>query len=377
MQRSQIERRRFMVKMIVSSPVRKLTGPDGSKRQFLSGLFRLLLLLPLALPGNARLSHSGQNRPVQDPNQKAPAQAGTIRINTSLVLVPVSVTDAAGQAVKNLLLEDFSILENGSPVTIEYLGEPGQTRLEMVLAFDVTGSTRPRFDFEQQAASSFLKTLFRPKDAVSILAIASKPKTLLERTESLGTALEGLDSLQSSGQATAFFDSIIAATQLYAGSQDSASRRVLVVLSDGEDNFSTQKLPDAMRAVQQADCIFYSINPGGPSIRLNPVSQRGQQGMEALAEQTGGAAFLAERLPDLGKIYGRIAAELQAQYLLTYYSPDPKMDGNFRPISVRVPKHPELHVRARQGYYAHKGTSRSAPSLPIFSSTPCRPGDSH
>ncbi len=318
----------------------------------------LLILLPLILPGNASQLLPDEGGPAQDPPQQAPAQAGTIRINTGLVLVPVSVTDAEGHAVKNLKLEDFSVLENSGPVTIEHLGEPGQTRLEMVLAFDVTGSTRPRFDFEQQAATSFLKTLFRPKDAVSILAIAAKPKILLERTESLSTAQEGLDRLQPSGAATAFFDSIIAATQLYPGPADPDSRRVLVVLSDGEDNFSTQKLPDALRAVQQADCIFYSINPGGPSIRLNKVSLRGQQGMEALAEQTGGAAFLAEKLQDLGNIYGRIAAELQAQYLLSYYSPDPKMDGSFRTITVRIPKYPELRVRARQGYYASKGSTR-------------------
>ncbi len=321
-------------------------------------LLSLLALLSMVLPGNASLLPMRRKEPFQEPKQ-APAQAGTIRINTSLVLVPVSVTDAAGQAVKNLQLNDFDVLENGVPVTIEHLGEPGQTRLEMVLAFDVTGSTRPRFDFEQQAATSFLKTIFRPKDGVSILAIASKPKVLLERTESLAAAMDGLDRLQPSGQATAFFDSIIEATRLYAGSPDPETRRVLVVLSDGEDNFSAQKLPDALRAVQQADCIFYSINPGGPSIRLNAVSQRGQQGMEALADQTGGAAFLADKLQDLGSIYGRIAAELQAQYLLSYYSPDPKMDGSFRTIAVRLPKHPELRVRSRQGYYAGRGAART------------------
>lgn len=286
----------------------------------------------------------------QAPGQ-LPAQTGTIRVSTGLVLIPVSVTNAAGQAVKNLRMEDFLVLENGAPVTIERMGEPGLAQLDMVLAFDLTASTRPQFRFEQEAATSFLKAIFRPGDEVSIIAIAAKPSILLEHTGSVPLAFEGLRLLQPTMSATAFFDSIIQATQAFAGPIDPNTRRVLIVLSDGEDNLSTQKLPDALRAVQQSDCIFYSINPGGPSIRLNMVSLRGQQGMEALAEQTGGFAFLAEKVEELTDIYGRIAAELQAQYLLSYYSPDLKTDSDFRTIQVRIPTRPELRVRARQGYY--------------------------
>jgi Ca-activated chloride channel family protein len=311
--------------------------------------FALLLLLTDSVPPPfAQIQLGAPQHQTQLPS----AQSGTIRISTGLVLIPVSVTDAAGQAVKDLRLEDFLVLENGAPVTIEHLGEPGLARIEMVLVFDVTGSTRPRFDFEQQAATSFLKTMFRPGDGVSIIVIESKPSILLERTGSLARALDGLGLLKSSGSSTAFFDSVILSTRMFPGPIDPDTRRALIVLSDGEDNFSSQKLPDALLAVQQADCIFYSINPGGPSIRLNRVSQRGQQGMEALAEQTGGAAFLAEKLEELSGIYGRIAAELKAQYLLSYYSPDLRADNGFRTIQVRAPKRPELRVRARQGYYA-------------------------
>ncbi|MBZ5496665.1 MAG: VWA domain-containing protein [Acidobacteriia bacterium] len=317
-------------------------------------LLFLLILIPLSSFAGLHPDAGIQSLTPQNPAQQPPPKAGTIRVNTSLVLIPVSVTDAAGHAVKNLQLEDFVVQENGSPVTIEHLGQPGLTRLDMVLTFDLTGSTRPRFDFEQQAATSFLKTIFKPRDAVSIVGITAKPKILLERTTSLITAMDGLNQLQSSGASTAFFDSVIAAAQLLRGPADPDTRRVQIVLSDGEDNFSEQKQADALREVQQADCIFYSINPGGPSIRLNNVSLRGQQAMEALAEETGGAAFLAEKLEDLGEIYGRIAAELEAQYLLSYYSPDPKSDGSFRRITVRAPKHPELRVRSRQGYYDGK-----------------------
>jgi Ca-activated chloride channel family protein len=290
--------------------------------------------------------------------QQTPQIVQPIRISTNLVQVPVSVTNAAGHAVKDLQLEDFSIEENGSPITIAHMGEPGETRLEMVLVFDVTGSVRNRFDFEQQAATSFLNSVFRPKDAVSILTIGFAPTVVLDRTTSLAAALEGLNQLKPSTASTPFYDSVIAAARILRLPPDPNTRHVQIVLSDGEDNRSEQQLADALREVQQADCIFYSINPSGQSIRLNQVSLRGQQGMEALAEQTGGAAFLVDKLQDLAEIYGRIAAELKAQYLLSYYSPDPRMDGSFRRITVRAPKRPELRIRARQGYYASRAPAR-------------------
>ena len=101
-----------------------------------------------------------------------------------------------------------------------------------------------------------------------------------------------------------------------------------------------------------SDTTFYAINPEGPTLRRNRISLRGQQWMESIARQTGGTAFFAENPQDLSSIYSRIAAELKAQYLISYYSPDSGTDGQFRSITVTVPDHPELHVRARQGYYA-------------------------
>jgi VWFA-related protein len=319
-------------------------------------LFRLLLCLPLlsGLHTEGRLDAPGRALARHDP---IPQTNQPIRISTNLIQVPVSVSDAAGQAIKNLEKDDFSIEENGVRVTIAQMGEPGETQLDMILVFDITGSVFARFDFEQEAATSFLQTVFRPRDAVAILCIGPQPKVVLQRTTSLAAALEGLSQIKPSASATSFYDSVIAAAHLLGVSSDPYTRRVQIVLSDGEDNRSEQMLTDAVREVQQADSIFYSINPGGQSIRLNQGSLRGQRGMEALAAETGGTAFVADKIQDLGQIYGRIAIELQAQYLLSYYSPEPKTDGSFRRISVRVPAHPEMRVRARQGYYARRTPS--------------------
>jgi len=107
-----------------------------------------------------------------------------------------------------------------------------------------------------------------------------------------------------------------------------------------------------LHAVQSSDTIFYSINPAGPSIRLNEISRRGQEDLEVLAKETGGNAFVSDKTDDLKDIFSRIAVELRAQYLLSYYSTNPQTDGKFRRISVSIPQRPDLRIRARRGYFA-------------------------
>jgi VWFA-related protein len=158
---------------------------------------------------------------------------------------------------------------------------------------------------------------------------------------------------------------------------------VIVVLSDGDDNFSTmlrelsradataqlsgRDTPAGIRAglvdrhrravqqveasVQKADAIFYSVNPGGPSVRLNVISTRAEAGMESIAASTGGTAFVPESDADLERVFRQVAAELRGQYLLQYYGNSEAPAGQFRRIQVTVPSRPDAKVRARQGYY--------------------------
>jgi Ca-activated chloride channel family protein len=182
---------------------------------------------------------------------------------------------------------------------------------------------------------------------------------------------------------TAFYDTVMAATTYLEANAPSNFRRVIVVLSDGDDNFSTilrefsqadataqlkgQEVPAGIRAglldrhrravtqvqqaVQKADAIFYSVNPGGPSVRLNVISMRSEAGMEAIAETTGGTAFVPESDQDLERVFRQVAAELRGQYLLQYYANQDAPATQFRKIQVSVPARSDVRVRARQGYY--------------------------
>ncbi len=261
-----------------------------------------------------------QEQPKQDPQkppEKKPApdpEPEIIRINTNLVAVPVSVTDAQGNPVRNLTVEDFQIEEEGVKQTIQSLGEPGKSPIELALLFDVSRSIRNRFDFERETAGRFLKEILKPGDAVSVFSIGTTPKLSVQRTSNAESAVAATAAIQPTEEATAFFDTVVKASHYLNDSSNPGVRRVMIVLSDGEDTFSERfRLGDASRELQRADTLFYAINPSGPSIHLNKM-----------------------------------------QYLLGYDSSNETNDGKFRRITVQTPKHPELRIRARKGYYAPK-----------------------
>jgi Ca-activated chloride channel homolog len=108
------------------------------------------------------------------------------------------------------------------------------------------------------------------------------------------------------------------------------------------------------KAVQQADVIFYAVNPGGPSIKLNQMAMRAERGMESIAETTGGTAFVPDSDADLERVFRQVAAELRGQYLLQYYGESNAPATQFRRIRVAVPARNDVRVRARQGYYPKK-----------------------
>lgn len=327
----------------------------------------LVLLLNLSLLGQAKRPRSVKPKappvkptpppaPPPVPEKKEEPEAGEVlRIESKLVAVPVSVTDTKGEPIRNLKPEDFRLEEEGKPQQLVALGDPGKTPVELSLLFDVSGSVYERFKFQQDAAARFLKQVLKPQDAVSIFSIGLYSKMTTARTPNVDSALAGLMSLTPTKEGTAFFDTVGDAARYISKSAEPGTRHVIVVISDGEDNNSDRfRLREAAQELQRGDCLFYSINPSGPSIWLNKVSMKGHQEMTTLAQQTGGAVFLPEKFEDLDAVFRQIAAELQAQYLLGYYSSDERADGGFRKIAVNVPTRPDLRVRARQGYYAPK-----------------------
>lgn len=300
-----------------------------------------------------------------------------IRTTSNLVLVPVSVVDVNSQPVKGLQLTDFQLEEGNRRQEIAQIGDPEQVPLEIALLIDISGSINDRFQFEKEAAARFFKQVLKPDDRATLYLIDRVP-VMKETSARADVAAAQLLSLQPASDKgpTAFFDTVVEAAQ-YLATTSSQHRRVLLVISDGADNFSgrikntlgtsraeqdsiapsvrqdiySRSLNEVQREVQRADAVFYSINPSGETMHLNVITRRGQEGMVQIANATGGIAFVPRVTEDLESVFKQIAAELRGQYLLQYYSNSQAAAGQFRSIKVAVPTHPEYRVRARQGYY--------------------------
>jgi len=313
-----------------------------------------------------------------------------IRTNSNLVMVPVSVTDQTGNAVQGLQVKDFRLDEEGKQQEISGIGDPEQVPLAIALLFDISSSvsTKGFFASQQKAAATFLKLVMKPSDKAAIFTITGTPN-LIQPLASADASAQKMLSIPpaTASVPTAFYDTVDAAAKYLMENAPSNYRRVIVVMSDGDDNFSTvtrglsiadynatqsgqqaalgtrtglqqahqRAVAGVQKSVQQADAIFYSVNPGGPSIKLNQIAMRAEHGMEAIAEITGGTAFVPDADVDLERVFRQVAAELRGQYLLQYYADSEKVPaGSFRKIQVTVPTRNDVRVRARQGYYAKK-----------------------
>ena len=322
------------------------------------------------------------------PTPKPPEQEvlEVVRITSSLVMVPVSVTDQTGNAVQGLTKTDFRLIEEGKQQEISDIGDPEQVPLAIALLFDVSSSVSQKgfFVSQQNAAASFLKLVMKPADKAAIFTITDKP-TMVQPLASAEKSAATMLTIPAATTPvpTAFYDTVNAAAKYLMDNAPSNHRRVIVVLSDGDDNFSEQirelsiaearaqqdgkptfagtraglqakhqrAVQSVQQAVQKADVIFYSVNPGGPSVKLNQISMRAELGMESIAATTGGTAFVPESDKDLDRVFRQVAAELRGQYLLQYYANQESAPNQFRRIEVQVPGRAGVRVRARQGYY--------------------------
>jgi Ca-activated chloride channel family protein len=362
---------------------------------FLLGVLAIFMSVP-----TARAQQSTKDLPPPPPLWKAkptptpkPVEPekieDVIRTNSNLVMVPVSVTDQTGQAVQGLKVGDFRLEEEGKQQEISGIGDPEQVPLAIALLFDISSSTSQKgfFASQQNAAAAFLRLVMKPADRAAIFTITGQSNMVqpLATAEASAAKMASIPAATKSVP-TAFYDTVSAAAQYLTANAPSNYRRVIVVLSDGDDNFSEQirdqSLADyrdttkgqqaalgtrtgllnahqravahVQKAVQQADVIFYSVNPGGPSIKLNLIAMRAERGMETIAAATGGTAFVPDSDQDLERVFRQVAAELRGQYLLQYYGKSDAPAGQFLRITVAVPARNDLRVRARQGYYPKK-----------------------
>jgi Ca-activated chloride channel family protein len=273
----------------------------------------------------------------------------TIRKRVDEVNVLFIATDKHGKFVRNLTQNDFNFLDDHKPVqSIVNFKRETDLPLRLGLLIDVSGSVHTRFDFEQDAATSFMQHVLRTGfDKAFVMGFNSTHQVTQDFTDNIERLSSGVRSLHDGG-GTALYDAIYDASRdkLLKESSDRPMRKALILLSDGDDNQSEHSLAQAVEMAQRAEVIIYAISTDDSGLIL-----RGDKNLERLAAATGGRSFFPFKMKDIKNSFAAIEDELRSQYVVSYHPADFNADGRFRSIEILALKK-DLQVRARQGYYA-------------------------
>ncbi len=287
-----------------------------------------------------------------------------LKATTSVVNVLAIVKDRHGRLIPDLTKEDFRISEDKVPQKITYFSRETDTPLTMAMLIDTSPSQIHMLPFEQQEAKQFLNTILRRKDLVTLLSFDVEVDKLQDLTNDASRLDRAIDSTQINGGGagplpgtfpgqnvggTHLYDAITLASRLLS---DQIGRKVIILLTDGQDQGSTETLDSSLEAAQKADVMIYSLAAIDRGFyRGGMMGYNGDSVLERLSRETGGEMIRASREKDLAVAFQEIAKELRTQYLLGYTSTNTAHDGTYRHIRVTVrDKHDKVH--ARSGYYA-------------------------
>jgi VWFA-related protein len=255
-----------------------------------------------------------------------------------------------GKAVTGLNLSDIQIRDDSQPPeAILGFHNVTQLPLRIGLLIDMSNSVIDRFSFEQGAASRFLEVATDENDLA--LVIGFNCSVLLVQDFTLDQALttRAITQLAPGGGGTAVWEAVaFAADKLASHPETQPVARVLVVISDGDDNSSTVSLQQAIWTAQRGEVAIYTV-----STREGSSASLGDRALKTLSEQTGGATFRPGTLRDLTRSLADLQQVLRGRYLVYYQPASPQTDGRFHAVDIKAEKNGrKLKIFARKGYYA-------------------------
>lgn len=308
----------------------------------------LLSIIGLSLfPGLLAAQAAKLNAPPND--VQTPTNPTIIHVPVNLVSVPLTVTDKKNRLVIMMTKDDFTLLEDGKPQSIEYFSRETDLALRIGLLIDTSNSIRDRLQFEQQAATDFLSDVIRRgKDQAFVEGFDVEPVVVQDYTDNVEKLAGAIHGLRAGG-VTALYDAIYYACKdklYFFPPPEPYLNRLMIVISDGEDNRSEHTRDEALSMAQRAEVTIFAI-----STNRTGAEQRGDKVLKYLAENTGGHAYFPFEASDLAGAFKSIATDLRTQYLLSYISTNTARDGTFRNISI-LPANKSYHVQAKTGYFA-------------------------
>ncbi len=311
------------------------------------------------------------------PEEQAQKSQTTIPVTVNLVDVLFTVLDRRNKLVPGLEKQDFKVLDDNVPQDIRYFSKQSDLPLRIGMLLDTSNSIRDRLKFEQDAANNFLfSVLRRNKDEAFVMTFDDEPQILQAFTGDAGLLRDNILRTRAGG-GTAVYDAIFNACENQLshpprppGDQPDVVRRVMILISDGEDNLSTHTRAEAIEMAQRTSVVIYTISTSTEWVSLDDPSKEktgnrkyhlteGDKILQDLAEETGGRSFYPYHVDDLDQSFQDIGEELRNQYSIAYNPTNHAVDGRYHKIKIETPEHKGYQVRARRGYYARPNTDRN------------------
>ena len=265
---------------------------------------------------------------------RAQQSAGKLRVQTNLVAIPASVTDANGQPVPDLARDAFELSEEGAPQTIAYFEAQTSRPLDLALMIDSSMSAFKELKFETEAAARFVRQVVRPGDALSVFEFAENVTQLASFSDDVSRLEAGVRRI-APGAGTSLYDAVVLGAKAL-GRRPAGRRRAIVLVTDAGETTSASKFEDARHAAIAAETLLYTIV-------IRPVKSEsgrntaGEHALITITDSAGGAMFTLDELEQIDQMFDRINRELRTQYWLGYYphpSPPPGAERHVR-LEVR------------------------------------------
>ncbi len=291
---------------------------------------------------------SGQNtQPAQ------PGQSPSFRAGVDIVSLNVTVNEGT-RYVTDLAEADFQIFEDGVRQDVTFFSRREQP-VALSLLLDSSASMEDKLPTLQTAASNFVKRL-KPNDIAQVIDFDNRVDVTQVFTGSQPELLKAIDLLAAGGSTSlhnAIYIALKELKKVRAVTEQDIRRQALVVFSDGEDTSSLVSFDEVLDLAKRSETSIYAITRRGTDAQ-NKGFKEAEFVMRTLALETGGRSFFPAKIEDLNGVYSQIADELASQYTIGYTSKNPRRDGAWRRIDVRVTR-PNATARAKRGYYAPTG----------------------
>ena len=277
------------------------------------------------------------------------------------VRLPVTVTEKKKALVSGLTRGDFAVFEDGIQQEVTFFtDEKTNPPVYVGVLMDTSDSTKGKMKFSKEAAKNFIYTVTRVrKDRAAFMTFDHEVKLVQDFTDKLDLLDKSVDKVSKTGSQTALYDAVWQFSD--EKMRNAPGRRVIVVITDGEDTFSRAELKDAIDIAQRTETTIFAISTKAgflgsvPGVEAGTVRDKGDKYLAQLAEATGGEVFFTGDMLELERAFTKISQELRSQYIITYRPANQNYDGRERKIEVRLTnpeKAGKFKIRSKSSYRA-------------------------